>query len=170
LLPHRPCSRPETEAVFLDDVGIGETPYQLSDLTDTDLRRMSQLVRRYADRLLGATDSSIVAARERLDADTAATLNRHDFDNLRPRRRPAPAIALPDNPDRLGRPPVTSSRRRRCDRFANSATVPRGVTIAPGAARPRYWPGHVRRRLGADTAFRVGTSALVGGSVSCQGS
>jgi uncharacterized protein len=84
---------PETEAVFLDDVGVGEAyPYQFVDLTDADLRRMSELVRRYADRRLGATDASIVAACERLDVDTVATPNRRDFDNVRPRHRRALAI------------------------------------------------------------------------------
>jgi predicted nucleic acid-binding protein len=84
---------PEAEATFLDDVGVGETfAYQLVDLINADLRRMSELVRRYADRRLGATDASIVAVCERLDIDTVATLNRRDFDNLRPRHRPALAI------------------------------------------------------------------------------
>ncbi|MGH8968162.1 MAG: type II toxin-antitoxin system VapC family toxin, partial [Actinomycetes bacterium] len=42
---------PATEAAFLDDVGTtGDHPYQLVDLVDTDLRRMAELVRRYADR------------------------------------------------------------------------------------------------------------------------
>lgn len=39
------------EAAFLDDVGVGDAyPYQLVDLVDADVRRMSELVRRYADR------------------------------------------------------------------------------------------------------------------------
>jgi predicted nucleic acid-binding protein len=36
----------------------------------------------------GATDASIVAVCERLNLDTVATLNRRDFDNLRPAHRP----------------------------------------------------------------------------------
>lgn len=87
---------PQAEATFLDDVGVGDDyPYQLVELIDADLRRMSELVRRYADRRLGATDASIVAACERFDLDTVATLNRRDFDNLRPRHRPA-LIIVPD--------------------------------------------------------------------------
>ena len=74
-----------TEAAFLDDVGTTvEFPYQLVNLVDADLRRMAELVRRYADRRLGGTDASIVAIAERLGAMTVATLNRRDFDNLRP--------------------------------------------------------------------------------------
>lgn len=87
---------PEAEAKFLDDVGVEEdSPYRLVDLVDADLRRMAELVRRYADRRLGATDASIVAICERFDLETVATLNRRDFDNLRPHHRPALNI-VPD--------------------------------------------------------------------------
>lgn len=87
---------PAAEAAFLDDVGTADSaPYQLVDLTDADLRRMAELVRAYADRRLGATDASVVAVCERLDLDTVATFNRRDFDNLRPRHRPALNI-VPD--------------------------------------------------------------------------
>lgn len=76
------------EATFLEDMGAGNAyPDQLVELVDADLRRMSELVRRYADRHLGGTDASIVAICERLDIDTAASLNHRDFDNLRPRHR-----------------------------------------------------------------------------------
>lgn len=81
---------PETEAVFLDDVGMtDEYPYQLVDLVDADLRRMAELVRQYADRRLGGTDASIAAVCERLGVTTVATLNRRDFDNLRPKHAKA---------------------------------------------------------------------------------
>lgn len=83
----------ETEAVFLDDVGTsGDLPYQLVDLVDEDLRRMAELVRQYADRRLGGTDASIVAVCERLGLRMVATLNRRDFDNLRPRHAKALTI------------------------------------------------------------------------------
>ncbi|MGH3501556.1 MAG: type II toxin-antitoxin system VapC family toxin [Nocardioidaceae bacterium] len=97
----------QAETAFLADVGVGdEYPYQLADLTDADLRRMTDLVRRYADRHLGGTDASIVAICERLDIQTVAicerldiqtvaTLNRRDFDNPRPRHRTALAV-VPD--------------------------------------------------------------------------
>lgn len=87
---------PAAEAAFLEDVGVGTNyAYQLVDLTDADLRRMSQLVRRYADRRLGGTDASIVAICERLDLDTVATLNHRDFANLRPSHRTALTL-VPD--------------------------------------------------------------------------
>ena len=84
---------PATEAAFLDDVGMTDDyPYQLVDLVDTDLRRMAELVRQYADRRLGGTDASIVAVCERLVVQTVATLNRRDFDNLRPKHSKALTI------------------------------------------------------------------------------
>lgn len=45
---------------------------------------MTELVRQYADRGLGGTDASIVAVAERLGIMTVATVNRRDFDNVRP--------------------------------------------------------------------------------------
>jgi uncharacterized protein len=42
---------PAAEAKFLDDVGTeDDSPYRLVGLMDADLRRMAELVRRYADR------------------------------------------------------------------------------------------------------------------------
>ena len=58
-------------------------------LVDSDIRRMAELVRQYADRRLGGTDASIVAVCERLGVETVATLNRRDFDNVRPAHRQA---------------------------------------------------------------------------------
>lgn len=87
---------PEAEATFLDDVGTGEdAPYRLIDLTEQDLRRMAEPVRRYSDRRLGATDASIVAVCERLKIDTVASLNHRDFANLRPKHCPA-LLLVPD--------------------------------------------------------------------------
>ena len=83
LLDHR--LGPHAEAAFLDELGIGaEYRFQLVDLVDADIRRMGQLVRRYADRRLGGTDASVVAVAERLGITTIATVNRRDFDNVRP--------------------------------------------------------------------------------------
>jgi predicted nucleic acid-binding protein len=81
---------PIAEAQFLDSVG-SEPAHQFRpvDLTDPDLRRMSELVRQYADRRLGGTDASLVAVAERLGITTIATVNRRDFDNVRPRHVPA---------------------------------------------------------------------------------
>lgn len=76
---------PEAEARFLDAVGDGPSRrFRVIDLVDDDLRRMTELVRQYADRGLGGTDASIVAVAERLGIMTVATVNRRDFDNVRP--------------------------------------------------------------------------------------
>ena len=76
---------PAAEAAFLDSAGIGDTyAFQLAGLTDADLRRMVELVRRYADRRLGGTDTSVIAMCERLAIITVATVNLRDFANVRP--------------------------------------------------------------------------------------
>jgi len=76
----------ESEAKFLDSVGVGPSyRFQLAELGDADLRRMAELVRRYADRRLGGTDASVVALCERLSITTVATVNRRDFANVQPR-------------------------------------------------------------------------------------
>jgi uncharacterized protein len=77
---------PAAEAAFLDSVGMGDVyTFQLAGLTDTDLRRMAELVRRYADRHLGGTDASLIAVCERLAIVTVATVNLRDFANVRAR-------------------------------------------------------------------------------------
>ena len=83
----------ESEAKFLDSVGIGPSyRFQLAELGDADLRRMAELVRRYADRRLGGTDASVITICERLSIVTVATVNRRDFANVRPRHVTALAI------------------------------------------------------------------------------
>ena len=77
---------PAAEAAFLDSVGIGDNyAFQLAGLADSDLRRMAELVRRYADRHLGGTDASVIAVCERLAIATVATVSLRDFANVRPR-------------------------------------------------------------------------------------
>lgn len=84
---------PVGEAAFLDGIGIGPAyRFQLAALMDSDLRRMAELVRRYADRRLGGTDASVIAICERLSVATVATVNRRDFANVRPRHVAAFAI------------------------------------------------------------------------------
>jgi len=84
---------PEAEAAVLDDIGDGDRyTYQLVDLLNEDIRRMADLVRQYADREMGGTDASIVAVAERLKINTVATINRKDFDNVRPKHVPALSI------------------------------------------------------------------------------
>jgi hypothetical protein len=45
------------------------------------------------DRRLGGADASIIAVCERLGVETVATLNRRDFDNVRPLHRQALVVA-----------------------------------------------------------------------------
>lgn len=67
---------PAAEAAFLDSVRIGDTyAFQLAGLADADLRRMAELVRRYADWRLGGTDASVIAMCERPTIITVATVN-----------------------------------------------------------------------------------------------
>ncbi len=67
---------PAAEAAFLDSVGTGDKyAFQLAGLTDTELRRMAELMRRYADWRLGGTDALVIAMRERLTIITVATVN-----------------------------------------------------------------------------------------------
>ena len=76
---------PAAEAAFLDSAGIGDTyAFQLAGLTDADLRRMAELIRRYADRRLGRPNVSVIAICERLAIITVATVNLRDFANVRP--------------------------------------------------------------------------------------
>ncbi len=73
------------QAQFLDAVGDGPPRrFHVIGLVDDDIRRMAALVRQYADRRLGGTDASIIAVAERLGVTTVATVNRRDFDNVRP--------------------------------------------------------------------------------------
>ncbi len=81
---------PAAEAAFLDSVGNGDNyAFQLAGLTDSDIRRMADLVRCYADRHLGGTDASVIAVCERLAITTVATVDIHDFANVRPRHAAA---------------------------------------------------------------------------------
>jgi hypothetical protein len=58
-------------------------------VVDSDLRRMSGLVRQYADLRLGGTDASVVVICERLGIVTVATVNLRDSATVRPRHVPA---------------------------------------------------------------------------------
>lgn len=73
-----------TEAVFLRSMAATAGPLVLVSLVDDDLRRMADLVERYADLPLGAVDASVAAVAERLGIDTVATLDVRHFSVLRP--------------------------------------------------------------------------------------
>jgi uncharacterized protein len=67
---------PAAEAAFLDSVGMGpDYTFQLVEVVDSDLRRMSALVRQYADLQLGGTDALVAAICEPLGHSSSI---RHD--------------------------------------------------------------------------------------------
>ncbi|MDN3359945.1 PIN domain-containing protein [Actinomadura sp. DC4] len=68
---------------FLEALAAGEL--DLVPTVSSDLARMVELVRTYADLPLGAVDASVVAIAERLGIKEIATLDRRDFSVVRPR-------------------------------------------------------------------------------------
>jgi predicted nucleic acid-binding protein len=74
---------PSAEALFLESLAAGEL--DLIPTVSSDLTRMAELVRTYADLPLGAVDASVVAVAERLDVTKIATLDRRHFGVVRPR-------------------------------------------------------------------------------------
>jgi uncharacterized protein len=66
--------RPDIEAAFLTAIAAGEFTH--APLTASDLARMADLVRTYADLPLGAVDASVIAIAERLNLKDIATLDR----------------------------------------------------------------------------------------------
>lgn len=74
---------PQLEAAFLED--ISEGVLELAELTTSDIRRMAELVRKYASLPLGVADASVVALAERMNISTIATIDRRDFSIVRPR-------------------------------------------------------------------------------------
>ena len=66
------------EAEFLRSVD-DEDGVRLAELVPDDLRRVAELVERYADLGLGATDASVVAIAERLGVERVATFDRRHF-------------------------------------------------------------------------------------------
>ncbi|WP_280244345.1 PIN domain-containing protein [Nocardia abscessus] len=60
-----------------------------------DLRRMAELVRKYADFPLGAVDAAVLAVAERLGVKEVATLDRRHFSAVRA-HHPVPLRLLPD--------------------------------------------------------------------------
>ncbi len=73
---------PSIEATFLRSLLLPDI--RLEALVAADLTRMAELVERYADLRLGATDASVIAAAERLGITTLATIDRRHFTVVRP--------------------------------------------------------------------------------------
>jgi uncharacterized protein len=77
----------ETEVRFLGDLAAGDLVPE--PVGPADWLRIAELVAAYRDLPLGTVDASIVAACERLDARTIATLDRRHFSAVRPAHIPA---------------------------------------------------------------------------------
>jgi predicted nucleic acid-binding protein len=77
----------EAEVRFLGDLGAGLLSTE--PVHADDWLRIAELVWRYRDLPLGTIDASIVAAGERLNVTTIATLDRRHFSVVRPRHVPA---------------------------------------------------------------------------------
>ena len=63
--------RPDIEAAFLEAIAAGE--FEHVPVTTTDIARMADLVRAYADLPLGAVNASVIAIAERLKLTDVAT-------------------------------------------------------------------------------------------------
>ncbi len=74
---------PAAESAFLRGVGTLE----IEAPSVSDIERMAELVRTYADFPLGGTDASAIALAERLEAPIVITLDRRHFAAVRPTHR-----------------------------------------------------------------------------------
>ncbi|HZE16482.1 MAG TPA: PIN domain-containing protein [Mycobacterium sp.] len=81
-------SGPGTEADFLDSFGLGG-PFEMADLGAHEWKRVSDLIRTYADLPLGVIDASVVAVAERVGASTLASLDHRHFSVVRPAHVPS---------------------------------------------------------------------------------
>jgi hypothetical protein len=85
------------EALFLDALTPGGR-FVIAELDpQSDLPRMADLVRTYANLPLGTVDASVVAVAERFGCDTIATVDRRDFSIVRPNHTAAFTLT-PDLP------------------------------------------------------------------------
>lgn len=82
---------PQVEAAFVNEV-ILDT-FELVELTKDDLRRVSELVLKYADFPLGSVDASVIAVAERFGVDRIATHDRRHFTVVKPKHT-IPAFTL----------------------------------------------------------------------------
>lgn len=73
---------PGAEAAFLRLITAGEL--EVVDLVVADYARCIELIEAYHDLGLGLVDASVVTVAEKLGATTLATLNRRDFQVVRP--------------------------------------------------------------------------------------
>ncbi|MGH8896689.1 MAG: type II toxin-antitoxin system VapC family toxin [Egibacteraceae bacterium] len=73
---------PDAEAAFLDSVSAREL--ELAELSDDDVSRMADLVRRYRAFPLGAVDAAVITIAEHLEAMQIATLDHRHFRAVKP--------------------------------------------------------------------------------------
>ena len=73
----------EAEVRFLGDLASGYLGVE--PVAASDWLRMAELVHTYQNLPLGTVDASVIAAAERLDESTIATLDRRHFAVVRPR-------------------------------------------------------------------------------------
>jgi uncharacterized protein len=73
---------PEAEIKFLGDFAAGNLIAE--PVAAEDWLRIAELVGRYRDLPLGSVDASVIAAAERRDEETIATLDRRHFSVVRP--------------------------------------------------------------------------------------
>jgi uncharacterized protein len=66
-----------------DEIGHGK--FQIADLTDSDYRRVGELLDTYADLRVGFVDAAVLAVTERLREPKLATLDHRHFSVMRPR-------------------------------------------------------------------------------------
>lgn len=71
---------PHAEAALLEAIA----GFEIECPTTADYRRMTQLMRQYADFPIGTADASVVALAERLDTDLIVTTDRRHFSAIRP--------------------------------------------------------------------------------------
>ena len=62
---------------------LATSTWELADVHADDLRRMADLVERYADQKIGVTDASLVVLAARYATTTIATLDRRHFNVMR---------------------------------------------------------------------------------------
>ncbi|GIK58592.1 MAG: PIN domain-containing protein [Chloroflexi bacterium] len=62
--------------------------WQIESITAADFERATQILDRYQDAELDFADSTIVAVAERLHVETILTLDRRDFQMIRPKHTP----------------------------------------------------------------------------------
>ena len=142
----------ETEVRFLGDLAAGElVPEPVAPM---DWLRIAELVAAYRDLPLGTVDASIVAAAERHDASTIATLDRGTSRSFVPPTSQV-SIFCPSYPV-----PLSSLRRLRRGRSSPCAPDhPRPPLVRPGPCRLTFALVHRRARTRSRAWMIGGTGA-----------